>query len=94
MSSFKKLIKKRIAYDLQDAAGMFLFRTTIFDADTGQTDTIELFIDNVVPSIVIQDVMGEQTGEIAIHYDIANDGIKEERLAHLTCIYTSYKQNS
>ncbi len=71
--------------DLPDVADTILFRLTVMDADTGLSDTLQVLLDNVVPSILLDDVLGEQTGDVTIHYQISNDGLT---VVGLLCEYS------
>jgi len=61
--------------DLPNYADTVLFTLTVMDNDTGIVDTIWILLDNIVPSITLQDLEGEQSGDVTIKYRISNDSL-------------------
>ncbi|MBL7066980.1 MAG: VCBS repeat-containing protein [Candidatus Marinimicrobia bacterium] len=61
--------------DFANIADTVQFRMTAMDNDTGLAYTIAIFVDNSLPAIALDDISGEQSGDVLIPYEIANDSL-------------------
>ena len=73
------------AADLPEFVGSALLRITPTDNDRGQPDSTTVFVDNVVPSVVLDSPSEEQTVDVSIEYTITNQG---QDPVHLSCAYS------
>jgi hypothetical protein len=63
--------------DLSTAFGYYPFRIIPYDKDLGNPDSITIELDNVYATIILADLVGEQSGEVEIAYAIQNPQYNE-----------------
>ncbi|MFA4906648.1 MAG: right-handed parallel beta-helix repeat-containing protein [archaeon] len=79
-SRYKGVLTWQSIADVPNVCDTIRLKITPEDNDVGKGDTIQIFVDNRVPSILLSDLSGEQSGDIPIHYTLSNDSLSEVSL--------------
>ena len=63
--------------DLPDTFGWVYFGVIPYDWDEGRFDSILVRLDNMLPRIAVNPIVGEVSGDVEISYEVVNDTLSE-----------------
>ena len=63
--------------DLPDTFGLVYFGVIPYDRDEGRFDSILVRLDNKIPRIAVNPIVGEVSGDVEISYVVVNDTLSE-----------------